>query len=1258
MTGLQTIILNNSFYNGLRVRLSCNGHTNLQGTNGAGKTSMLRLIPIFYGYEPNRLVDKFAGKSSFVDYYLPNHQSMIVFEYTRATGETCCAVLFRRGADTGFAYRLIKGAANDTIFHPELEPFYKEGLDANTIMLDHMPKYGVTASSMINRIIDYRSIIQNDPSGGGKRSAVSRAGVDVRGLSGQFSLVDVKSKMLHIDSLTTVSLRKDQMISRLKEMIVDSMLNHAAFVGDPPTHDKNIDLWSDLKSLSAFLNNQGLIESALSSFSRAQSNRADLIHARRRVLELKNLGEQKVCDLQKGIEKLKAQMNEHTAVFEDNSFELSKKSAGHKGAADQFEREITALHQSQARYKDEKNMHYWVGEYERSPQIKVALEAAQTRLDFCRSGSDDILKKADELKAKVGEDRDRQIADVDAQKDKVARQIDSLQESFRGDLRELQVVIRKETDDKTAFNAELAKSLEAAIEQLREEADIAAEFTESEKARRDRAKQARELNRRDLANARALERELLKNSELARKESNAAESAHSQANDKCSLIIDNRQSLLDLLYPDDGSLLSFLRESGIAWEQSLGKTINPELLGRKDLRPRVLDSAAMSANFFGVELALEELALPALAENEAVLKERLQRVEMDLKAANDDLEVLAKKWKDAQDAEKLNNTAHQKKKNEVFKLSDLVEQAERELEAVTVAVGLEVSARDQTFRERIKQAVTSKKNKLNKAAVELVQLNQLHDDQQKELSEELDRACQLLSEQLSKLNAKVDDINGWLKDEHCRIDEARNKGLSEKGFDVESISEAEAEVRSLKLQLTEIESRHQDIQSYLHWLEANWSQLPELKKRLAIEHKSIRAVQQRLDEEKTEYERKKEAIKKQIDKFNTEVEKLIDRVTEWGGAESIAQEVIACIPVATQADDKNRPEQSVSLDLAEMIVQNLGQLTTTTERLVEEVVDALVKSSNAINQNPESHIYQKWQYLRNARLQTSTHSEGTKAYRMESMLDLRRIMEHDVPEIRKALIENVKSAGGQMARYYDELCDINKRVKHVSQILENKLNTEHDFDAISSIQVRLVSKVENFDYWSHLKSFASEWHDWNLTRNHDLPPESLQKSLQLLDSMFKRAKMSNNDIGSLVDLVINITENGRLVPVLSDSDLRNVSSTGLSSIVVMVIFAALTRYLCPDEKVSIIWPIDELGELHPTNVDKLFKMMDKKNIVMFCAQPAASHEFLKRYKYCYHLSQNYGVRDFVSVQRASEKNPLRKLLEQRDTDLTQEGAGQ
>jgi ABC-type molybdenum transport system ATPase subunit/photorepair protein PhrA len=62
-------VLHNSYIRSKRSLVKCDGHTNITGANGAGKTSLLHLIPVFNGAKPNQMVSRSAGKSNFLDYY-------------------------------------------------------------------------------------------------------------------------------------------------------------------------------------------------------------------------------------------------------------------------------------------------------------------------------------------------------------------------------------------------------------------------------------------------------------------------------------------------------------------------------------------------------------------------------------------------------------------------------------------------------------------------------------------------------------------------------------------------------------------------------------------------------------------------------------------------------------------------------------------------------------------------------------------------------------------------------------------------------------------------------------------------------------------------------------------------------------------------------------------------------------------------------------------------------------------------------------
>lgn len=86
------------------VELSVDGHTNICGTNASGKTTLQRLVPVFYGELPNKVVPKTRMK--FDAFYLPHRNSYLVYEYRREAGNICQAVLTRK-ADGGVEYRFV-----------------------------------------------------------------------------------------------------------------------------------------------------------------------------------------------------------------------------------------------------------------------------------------------------------------------------------------------------------------------------------------------------------------------------------------------------------------------------------------------------------------------------------------------------------------------------------------------------------------------------------------------------------------------------------------------------------------------------------------------------------------------------------------------------------------------------------------------------------------------------------------------------------------------------------------------------------------------------------------------------------------------------------------------------------------------------------------------------------------------------------------------------------------------------------------------
>ncbi|WP_150299713.1 ATP-binding protein [Pseudomonas profundi] len=1245
MSGLKSIILHHSYFRGLRVRIECDGHTNLQGTNGAGKTSALRLIPMFYGYEPNRLVDKVAGKDSFVNYYLPNRQSMLVFEYTRADDERCCAVMYRKEGDAGFAYRFVKAAADASVFHPDMEALFAAGEDAGSILRHQVPALDIRVSPEINRIVDFRSIIQNDPTGGGRRVQGARSRIDVRTFAGQFGLGSIRTRMQHIDALTTVSIKKDQMMARLKEMIVDSLLSDVVNLGAPPSHIKNEGLWSDLKSLTAFGEHEKTVKQALTDFESVKDNRLALDSCRLALADLQALGADQTALLGRQMAGINLDIEALSTELASKREALDEQISRQRAEVNTYNSQVQRLEAERDNWETERNIRHWEAELANLPMVRSDLDAARDRLQVLKAESENIAHEAGMAKAAINQQLEQDLDALETRQHQAQEARDALRSQHQQAIEALEQSREQQLE---AFDEQLAQvrhECEALLEDAREQERQAREPGTTELEQRRSATDAVALAREHREQTERDVERLRHQLEQVSTGERSAEQHYERARGELQEAKARRDGIHSLLYPEDGTLLAYLRASGLPWHENLGKAINPALLTRTDLAPTL--SGQAGSDVYGVCLDLDAIALPAAAESEAALQQQLSRAEQAMQRVELELGRCEEKWQGAQQDQARAKEAFVRARQAHDKAGERYAQAEQSAELIQREVKDSIEARTVHAAEHVRHLTLQTKDRISQEQQRRNQLKAQFTERRDALKRSHDEQLDAAKAALAAVQEAVDQRRSAAAQDLAAIEQARDERLRGAGVDVASIRETEQRVKSLSDRIGQTQSMDEPVREYRYWLKHHWAGLGALKESLYQAQNALTEGERQAKDCKASYNTRINALKDQAKQLGAGLKRLEEQLRDWEQLARSASELSDSIPVSTEEIAAHQPgaaEHTGSLESAALVTDELRRLIKATAETKDTVIKAFTRCVAALNQHPDSQVYQKWQHLHNARLHTSLHTEGSEAFRIESMADLRRIVEHDLPEIRKALIENVKSAGGAMARYYEELKDIDLRVSQVSRTLETRINTEHDFEAISDIRIRLLSRITQFDFWPQLKQFARDWHEWELTRHHDLPSETLRIGLSSLDKMFRSARMTTSDLGSLVELEIQFTENGRIVPIRNDNDLRNSSSTGLSSIAVVVIFGGLSRFLCPDESVTITWPIDELGELHPSNIDKLFRMMDRKNIVLLCAQPTASHEFLRRYKHRLLLSKDHGVRDFVYANQASPNNPLAQLL--------------
>lgn len=161
-----------TFVNSANIRwdsISLDGNIHLSGTQGVGKSTLLRAILFFYNADKDHLGIRRQGQKRWDEFYLPNNDSYIIYEVSRDDEPAYSVLAFRHNSLT--AFRFI-----DAPFDPDwlLD-------DGRFVISDHLKirerltKKGIRFSSIITTYTRYLDILYGNATDRGDRELVRYA---------------------------------------------------------------------------------------------------------------------------------------------------------------------------------------------------------------------------------------------------------------------------------------------------------------------------------------------------------------------------------------------------------------------------------------------------------------------------------------------------------------------------------------------------------------------------------------------------------------------------------------------------------------------------------------------------------------------------------------------------------------------------------------------------------------------------------------------------------------------------------------------------------------------------------------------------------------------------------------------------------------------------------------------------------------------------------------------------------------------------
>ncbi|WP_289030425.1 ATP-binding protein [uncultured Paraglaciecola sp.] len=1193
MPGLHRIILINCHLPGF-VELDVSGHSNICGTNASGKTTLQRLIPVFYGELPSKVVPKTRKK--FDDFYLPHANSYLIYEYQREDGQDCQVVLTRKGSD-GVQYRLVAA------------PYHQEQLLVDTEQgnvqamlpeqwIKQLRQLGIDFSHKIQSTSEFRSIIQNDASVG---RAVGRENTKLRQLASRYSLVSSQHRIRHMEKLVSAVHAKEGKMDTLRTMLA-AIFEEDGLV-QPTTTVKNTKAREWITQMRQTMRLQAM----QSEYQNIQVQTDKLNAIESQLLQLKPVLEKDLqalitqkADSQEQRNKIKNQQSSEKSAFELAEGALNSRVSETVENLKAKSSRLDHIQQQYEKYQDS-DIEQLQKDTDALPLKREEYEQKLEQYNLLIEQHKDLQSQLEQQKLKLSESLERLSRKNQAQVKAIGLQKEAKRQSHNEKELELRGQFEQRKELQSAeFDSELLE-LERSIVRQEHQAKLATP-TELEVENGSLADKRLELAQRvwqqtssAKQQAESVYQQQRSIRDKADKDLQHARQTTRQAKERLSQI--NKQ-----VSPEQDSLRQFLRDNKPGWEQNIGRMIHEPLLDRKDLSPQVLASSknneAELNSLLGVQLNLSVIDAPDYAQDEAALSLALEQAQKNLLAAE----------KQQKQHETELDQAHQEaelKREAVAEQNRLFEQAEQE-------VAYAQSAK-QRFADELKAALAKRKQQAQQAlqkllddktqileqkqaAIDLLKSN--YEEQLLEFKSGWQDELAILDEQIEELESQVEAKRQQNREQIKQLEHAFNQELAEQDIDPNTLRELKQQIEGLKSHIQSVVVRRDELNEYKTFVQTDWlKQRPELLEQEAELKSLSQQLQQQQSSLVSQYQSKRAELSAALSTTEKTLSSCGSLITEIEPMVRQLNHIVFSFEPTEQANI-NFGDQAERISRANEALESRSRGEKKLKESLTEFEGVLGKDAG---KDFLDTMHQAFSVL---------DEDANIRERLPLLQRLLSILESR----QRQIVEQGETIGGDLNRFFTVFSDINRKIAQQSKRLTEEVSDDLSLDGIARSEVKIISTVDELNFWTPLKRFAQQYDNWNKSDDY-LPSEAYLDNLA--DVVEVLPNDANYSIESLLRLELHLNEGGSDLVIKNDRQLLESSSHGMAYLILCKFLLAFTRLLRNHADIHIHWPIDEIGTLAYHNVEKLFKACDTNNIHILGAFPNPESEVLMLFKHRY-----------------------------------------
>ncbi|RYY89975.1 MAG: ATP-binding protein [Chitinophagaceae bacterium] len=1177
-----------------------NGNVHLIGTQGVGKSTLLRALLFFYNADTQKLGIP-REKKNFSEYYFPYQNSYIVYEVIRETG-AYCVVAFKSQGKVCFRFA---DTAYENKYFIDNDGRAFENWDETRRLLD---ADGVLYSGKIDRYESYRDIIYGN-SDNSRKDWARYALLESR----QYQNIPRTIQNVFLNSKLDAEFIKQTIILSLDEEEISVDLDkyrHHLRGFDEQMRDIGVFRQSVVQKLASKIVQQhqelGFREMEL------QRTAQHLAWAAAQVAQQAPKIKEKISKTEQELQTLEEKLEALRERYDKKARTLA-------GEMSVLRANLKTARQKETTY-GQMGIQSILERMTRKPALEVVLNAARMELAIRTEKQGAITQRYEAL--------------LQTQENEYQQQMQLLeQQRFNN---QSALMSRKE-ELRTQSYLELEQLTQATERTLAKVNDLLQERGEAlqeEKLRRENVRHRRyreqdirsiqeQIQSLELSVKEAKQKleQIQVEEDQIRKQAELDEATAVQRLQSCLDALATRekeaakalQEVIQKLDMQEDALYGWLQNHLPGWEETIGKVADESLLFLQGLEPTRTDAADA---LYGVQLRLDAVPskVKTLAGYEAektALEETLQQIATERNRLKADLEEekekIRKKHSTALRA--CRDTAHtlrfsidrdeQQADRERLALKDLRKVADQEQKEALAAIDEPILDAIRMFEEVKQQRQELLEEKNRKAAA---------------IKRETERRVKEAEKESQSETQRIDEEKATIDTQHNAKREAllvaRNQELEGQGIDTREVEKLERNIRDTEEELAFIDRNRELVANYHKDKKELIDQQPVFKKELdalegqqAQEDQKFAAQQEKLRKEKAEIQERQKTFEEDFRMTQEDLE-AFQRFAAgelWNGLDSTFR----------QEREAFRTDKR-----CKTLIDDLNRLNNSLHRLLEDFRE---NNNRFLGSFSANNIFAFPAQL------TGAEDYRRFAVDLDEFLSSSKIEEFE-RRVNSRFANIIRTIGKDTDRLLSKEYEIRKVINDINRDFATKnfvtaiQKIELRVDESGNSVVRLLMLIKSYNDehpfdLGGMNLFSSVDQEANNRKAVDL----LMQLSRLINDL-KQDKISLNDT---FELRFRIEENQ------NDSGwvekLANVGSEGTDVLVKAMINIMLLNVFKENasrkfKAFSLHCMMDEIGRLHPNNVKGILQFANDRNINLINGSPTATNAL--DYKHIYRLERD------------------------------------